>query len=193
MDNIDIRKTERRRELKKARAALPDETRNQMDAAIAQRVMALPEYESADLVLPYLSFGAEIDTRAIIRDAWSRGKTVALPRCVEGTRLMRWYRVDSFDGLVTSRFGVDEPAEDPQLLVDPNDAAHALALVPGLEFDRLGYRLGYGGGFYDTFLSEFSGASVGLCRAPFLRDEPIERGEYDLAAGIVVTDEQVVR
>ena len=113
MDNIDIRKTERRRELKKARAALPDETRNQMDAAIAQRVMALPEYESADLVLPYLSFGAEIDTRAIIRDAWSRGKTVALPRCVEGTRLMRWYRVDSFDGLVTSRFGVDEPAEDP--------------------------------------------------------------------------------
>ena len=153
MSSFDEFKQARRRELKAARVALGAEERASIDAAIAANLFELPEYEQADLVLPYLSFGAEIDTRGIIRDAWSRGKTVALPRCVEGTRLMRWFIVDSFDGLVKSSFGVDEPACDPEREIDPSSRSNALVIVPGLEFDRLGYRLGYGGGFYDAFLS----------------------------------------
>ena len=195
MEAIDEAKNNRRKELLKARTELGDERRVAIDAAIAQNVQALPEYQNAELVLPYLSFGAEIDTRALIHNAWSHGKTVALPRCVEGTRDMRWYRVDSLDGLVMSKFGVEEPAEDPACEIDPSISEHALALVPGLEFDREGYRLGYGGGFYDTFLRAFSGTSVGLCRSPFLRSEGdlLQRGAYDLAAQIVVTDDCVVR
>lgn len=189
----DEAKKLRRRELMAARTEMGEEVRAAVDGAIAQQVEALPEYQCADLVLPYLSFGAEIDTRAIIRDAWSQGKTVALPRCVEGTREMRWFKVDSFDGLVKSRFGVDEPAEDPSLEVDPSQAENAVALVPGLEFDRKGYRLGYGGGFYDTFLSAFPGVSVGLCRGQFLQDDPIDRDVHDLPVGIIVTDAEVVR
>lgn len=205
----DEAKNARRRELMQARAALTEDERAALDTAIAQHVMALPEYEAADLVLPYLSFGAEVDTRALIHDAWAKGKTVALPRCVEGTRLMRWYKVESLDGLVRSRFGVDEPAEDPDLEIDPTtgrfaSATHdkpetaqvfhnALALVPGLEFDHLGFRLGYGGGFYDTFLAEFPGSSVGLCREQFLQDEPIAHDTHDLPANIVATNEQIIR
>ena len=68
-----------------------------------------------------------------------------------------------------------------------------MALVPGLEFDRQGYRLGYGGGFYDTFLSAFPGVSVGLCRSKFLQDDPIDRDVHDLSVGIIVTDAEVVR
>ena len=191
--NMDDAKNLRRRELMQARAALADEEREAIDAAIAANIVALPEYQQAELVLPYLSFGAEIDTRTIICDAWAQGKTVALPRCVEGTRLMRWFKVESFDGLVKSRFGVDEPAENPALEVNPAQAENALALVPGLEFDHLGYRLGYGGGFYDTFLAEFAGASAGLCRDPFLQAEPIKHDVHDLPAGIVVTNTQVIR
>ena len=183
----------RRRELMAARADMGEEGRAAVDAAIADQLKALPEYQQADLVLPYLSFGAEIDTRAIIRDAWSKGKTVALPRCVEGTRELRWYRVESVDGLVKSRFGVDEPAENPAFEVDPSQSENAVALVPGLEFDRQGYRLGYGGGFYDTFLSAFPGVSVGLCRSKFLQDDPIDRDVHDLSVGIIVTDAEVVR
>ena len=189
----DEAKKLRRRELMAARADMGEEGRAAVDAAITDQVKALPEYQQADLVLPYLSFGAEIDTRAIIRDAWSKGKTVALPRCVEGTRDMRWYRVESFDGLVRSRYGVDEPAEDPAFEVDPSQSENAVALVPGLEFDRQGYRLGYGGGFYDMFLAVFPGVSVGLCRSKFLQDDPIDRDVHDLSVGIIVTDAEVVR
>ena len=111
----------------------------------------------------------------------------------EGTRKMRWYRVESLDGLVRSRYGVDEPAEDPAFEVDPSQSENAVALVPGLEFDRQGYRLGYGGGFYDTFLSAFPGVSVGLCRSKFLQDDPIDRDVHDLSVGIIATDAEVVR
>ena len=193
MEPIDEFKTQRRRELSKARAALGDDARSAMDHAIAQNVQSLPEYQNAEVIAPYLSFGAEVDTRELIRDAWSCGKTVALPRCVEGTRDMRWFKVESFDGLVTSKFGVDEPADDPQFEIDLNATEQVLAIVPGFEFDHDGFRLGYGGGFYDTLLASFSGSAVGLCRSPFLRDEPIARGTYDLAVGIIVTDERIIR
>ena len=63
--------------------------RAEADAAIARKVCAHPAYEAAETVFTYLSVGEEVDTREIIRDAWSRGKTVAIPRCVPGTNRMQ--------------------------------------------------------------------------------------------------------
>ena len=71
-----------------------------------------------------------------------------------------------------------------------------MALVPGLTFDATGYRLGYGGGFYDTFLSVFDGVSVGLCReAQFSEDLRAEEvvDSHDLPAQLVVTEERCIR
>lgn len=192
-----------RAQLRAARAAMAPEERARCDAAIAAQVVASSAFAQAPVVLSYLSFGAEVETRTIIRAAWDAGKVVALPRVV-GPHLLAWYRVDSFEGLVPSAYGMEEPAPDPKRAIDPvhpvsvtghvtpdalralnaSDApadarslAHAfapaepepvvvraLALVPGLAFDQEGYRLGYGGGFYDAFLSTFPGVSLGLCR-----------------------------
>lgn len=159
-----------RRRFRAARAALDPACRAHVDAAIAARVAASPAFERAAVILTYLSFGAEVDTRELIRAAWRAGKVVAVPR-VLGPHELGWYRIDSFDGLERSPHGMEEPAPDPQRAVDPQDAFHAarmLALVPGLAFDRAGYRLGYGGGFYDAFLRGFPGTSLGLCRAASL-------------------------
>ena len=89
------------------------EGRARADAAIAAKVVEHPAYLDADEVFTYLSVGEEVDTREIIRDAWSRGKTVAVPRCVEGTNLMEWYRIDDFECPVlapTSRLSQSFPA-----------------------------------------------------------------------------------
>lgn len=167
-----------RAQLRAARAAMAPEERARCDAAIAAQVVATLAFAQAPMVLSYLSFGAEVETRAIIRAAWDAGKVVALPRVV-GPHQLAWYRVDSFEGLVPSAYGMEEPAPDPERAIDPmhpvsiaghmasgvSDApARILALVPGLAFDQKGYRLGYGGGFYDSFLSAFPGVSLGLCR-----------------------------
>lgn len=188
---IDERKKALRRELKALRRDLGAEKRAAIDAAIAEKVAALDAWRDAPVVLPYLSVGDEVDTRALIAQAWEQGKRVAIPR-VTGPRAMEWRLIDDFDHLERTKMGVDEPLPEACPLIDWADVDEkAVALVPGLAFDCAGYRIGYGGGFYDAFLSEFPGTSVGLCRGVALKDDLRALGvldAHDAAADTVVTD-----
>lgn len=188
-------KTEMRRRFRELREAIDPAKRQSIDAAIAAQVEALPEFASVQGVFTYLSVGAEVDTRAIIRAAWQAGKLVAVPRCVPGTNLMRWHRLDSFEGLESGSFGIEEPPDDEATLVDPASwpVGRAIAIVPGYSFDERGYRLGYGGGFYDVFLPAFKGVAVGLCRACQFSEEPLPCDAHDIPVGIVVTENGVKR
>ena len=208
MPDCDIaeRKKELRARMMQVRKDLGAEARARADAGITAQVVALSEWRRACLVLTYLSFGPEVETRGLIHAAWEAGKVVALPWCVPHTRTMRWFRVappdaqghSGLDDLVRSHFGVDEPVPLDDHEVDPNGVP-AVVLVPALAFDPSGYRLGYGGGFYDTFLAGFAGASVGLCReAQLASGEGGLRGlgvidEHDLAVHAVATEKWVMR
>lgn len=187
---IDTRIVDRKRAMRlrylRLRSELGAAERAHADSDIRRVLVGLPEWSASDVILSYLSFGDEVDTLSIIRYAWQTGKQVALPRCTPGTRDMRWFVIDDFDGLVRSPFGVDEPEVDPEREVhldaltpclqdysqedEPVRRLRALALVPGLVFDDRGQRLGYGGGFYDTFIARREGltgggfTAVGLCR-----------------------------
>lgn len=160
-----------------------------IDARIAQKVIAHPAYEEAEAVYTYLSVGLEVDTRNIIRDAWSKGKMVAVPRCVEGTNRMEWYRIDDFDALESGAYGIEEPVANPERLVEvpgPDASIKAVALVPGYSFDLQGYRVGYGGGYYDVFLPTFGGTSLGLCRREQFSEDPLPIDEHDIPVDHVI-------
>ena len=193
---VDARKRELRKRFRTIRKELGEEGRAAADAGIEANLLVLSEFTDAEVLLAYLDFGPEVRTRGIIEAAWAAGKGVALPWCVPGTHEMRWYRVTSFDALVRSKLGVEEPVpadENEQLL---GTGQRMLALVPGLTFDVAGYRLGYGGGFYDTFLAGFDGVSVGLCREVQLSEDLRSGGiidEHDLPAQLVVTEGRVIR
>ena len=202
MDRPDIkaRKRDARAEYKQIRSDLGRGVRDTVDGQIAERIAGLPEWRNAQLVLTYLSVGDEVDTRALIRRAWDEGKTVALPRVAKRAHQMDWYRIEDFDHLETSAFGVEEPVEDPACLLSLADEGvfgiPMLALVPGLTFDRFGYRLGYGGGYYDRLLAAFTGDAVGLCRQAQLADDLDARGlvcAYDQRVPVVVTESEVIR
>ena len=185
-------KEELRRWLRRQRDALAPHERREVDDAIARHVASLPEFHDATVVLCYLAMGSEVETRGIIEASWRAGKVVALPR-VMGAHRMRWYRMDGPDGLAAlerSPFGVLEPAADPTREVVPDAAA--LAIVPGLAFDREGQRLGYGGGFYDAFLADFVGPSLGLCRSAALVETLACTEPHDLPVRKVVTERGVV-
>ena len=185
-----------RAELKRARQEVPASERRRIDKTIAQALAATEAWRTSQVVFTYLSFGAEVDTRAIIERAWEGKKVVALPRCVEGTRLMEWYRVSSYDSLMPSRMGMLEPPRDPRALLQPGASPHELAIVPALTFDAQGYRLGYGGGYYDTFLEHFSGVSIGLCRAHALSADLRAAGviePHDLPVDLVITENGVFK
>lgn len=185
-----------REKFKRLREGLASEERKRIDAGIAQLVLALPEYRAARTVLAYLSFGTEVETRSIIERAWADGKEVLLPRCVPGTRTMAWYYVDTLEGLVRSPLGIEEPAWDLESEVDPATLENMLVLVPGLTFDVLGYRLGYGGGFYDIFLSGLDSAAsttVGLCRSCQMVTHLETIEPHDCPVNTVVTEAHVYR
>lgn len=194
VETFDECKRRMRTQMRRLRIGQDADARARADAAIRERLCALRALEEAEVVLSYLSFGSEVDTRGIIERAWAAGKAVALPRCVPGTRMMQWYRVHSFDGLERNRLGMDEPRPDPACEQLTDTGERMLALVPGLAFDTSGYRLGYGGGFYDTFLAGFNGVSVGLCRELLLRESLQNEGvveSHDLPVQLVVTERRV--
>lgn len=183
-----------RKHFRNVREDIPEEERARVDARITARLESLDAWANARAVFTYLSFGAEVSTRELIADAWEQGKLVALPRVVSGTRKMRWFSVTSFDGLEHNAMGMDEPYIDETVECDPVTTSDALAIVPGLTFDEQGYRLGYGGGYYDTLLAGITGVTVGICReAQFTPDLHAEGvvADHDLPVDIVVTDERL--
>ena len=93
-------------------------------------------------------------------------------------------RYDPDRPLVKASFGISEPGEDCPLL-DRGDIG--LVLVPAVCYDRLGYRLGFGGGYYDRWLEGFSGVKVGLCREAVLR-EAVPTEAHDAKVDILLTE-----
>ena len=154
-----------RAEMKSAREGMPADAWISACASIRAQLFSLDAWKRASCILTYLSVGAEADTRGIVQRALAEGKSVVLPRC-SGPRTLRWYRVDTLEGLERSSLGLDEPPADPAREIDPAQlGSDALAVVPGLAFDVAGNRLGVGGGYYDAFLQSFAGATVGICFA----------------------------
>ena len=193
---IDERKQALRARYKQMRLVLGEEGRRTADEGIERQLVGLAEFADAEVLLAYLDFGPEVRTRGIIQRAWDAGKVVALPWCVPGTHEMRWFRVTGFDDLVRSKLGMEEPVPVDENEQQLGTGQRMLALVPGLTFDLQGYRLGYGGGFYDTFLAMFDGVSVGLCREVAWSDDLRAEGiidAHDLPVQLVVTETRTVR
>jgi 5-formyltetrahydrofolate cyclo-ligase len=133
-----------------ARDGVDTAARASASNAIAERILALPSYRAAGAVLLTLPFRSEWDTRPIVQDALASGKTVALTRVDAAARMLLLHRVMSLDTDVATGYqGIPEPAPHCPVL-----AATAVdwVLVPGVAFDRVGRRLGYGGGYYDRLL-----------------------------------------
>ncbi|MBE6466026.1 5-formyltetrahydrofolate cyclo-ligase [Denitrobacterium detoxificans] len=192
-ETVASEKRTQRQALIDRRDALDPVSRAAIDAEIAQRLFQQPEFMIARTVFSFYSVGSEVDTHVIIERALSLGKMVALPRCVPGSRTMEWYAIDSLEGLVPSSYGIPEPAPVVGRLVDPASCVDSLCIVPGLAFDTRGYRLGYGGGYYDIFLSTFPGFALGLCRESHMASESIARESFDRPVSAVLTEARMIR
>ncbi|MDG5470807.1 5-formyltetrahydrofolate cyclo-ligase [Jeotgalibacillus sp. ET6] len=102
----------------------------------------------------------EVDTYSIIRRAWEEGKMVSVPKCQRVDRSMSFYRIQSFTEVEPSFFGLLEPVNSLESIAS---SQIDLMIVPGLAYTKKGYRLGYGGGYYDRYLQNYKGATVSLC------------------------------
>lgn len=192
MNIKDIRpiKNALRKQYKEWRRSLPAAEKQRMDEAIADRLQAMPEYRDCRVLLIYVSTPIEVDTRALITRALEDGKTIAVPRCINNTREMDFYTIKSLADLESGSFGVDEP--NPERAEKLTALESGLCIVPALAFDKLGYRLGYGKGYYDRFLCRFGGTVMGICYDACITDA-LPHGRFDRSAEAVITQTSVIR
>ena len=121
--------------------------------AIFDRLSAQKFYRQASIVFSYASFRSEADTWHFNRQVLADGKILALPK-VLGKEKMEFYHIKSMEQLVPGYMGIREPGpECPPVNTVRSEGRRGIILVPGLAFDKSFYRLGYGGGYYDRFLS----------------------------------------
>jgi 5-formyltetrahydrofolate cyclo-ligase len=167
------------------------EKRNRLDAkeiiARSRRIQDFlinsKEFRSAEIIGAYYAFGSEVRTDVIIEQARSIGKKLALPS-IESENLT-FYELSSGKYLVKGRFGIMEPL--PYGLIDRMD----MIVVPGIAFDKNGYRLGYGKGYYDKFLAKRKVFSVGLGYS-FQLLENLPSGEHDKKLDAISTEDGIM-
>ena len=159
--------------------------KQRMDFKIQNKFLTLWKFREVTTVLVYCSKPLEADTSLIIDRALAMGKTVAAPRCVPGTRDMEFYIIKSKSDLAPGAFGVMEPDVEKCSLL--RDYTSSVCIVPALMYDTEGYRLGYGKGYYDRFLSGYNGACIGLGYSALIKDS-LPHGKFDRKVDIIVTE-----
>lgn len=187
---IKKQKDDIREEYKERRRAMPMEERHRRDEAICRVVEGLVSFRYAEYVLLYAATEGEIDVNAIAEVALEKGKKVCFPRCDKKTHTMTYHMVNSLDELAVDSYGILEPAEDAPIYEPERDTGAAVCFVPGLVYDKAGYRLGYGKGFYDRYLSAFSGCTIGVVYSDYILPV-VPRGRFDMSVDILLTEKGV--
>lgn len=182
------------------RDAIPEPDRMRCSRQIAEKILDLPQMRESRHVLCYKSFRSEVDTSYLIDACVRQKKTVYLPRIVRTAapdgakkREMKFYRFDGWPSLVQGTWGIWEPPENPAFEFSYEKAAPegCFAILPGTVFDKNCIRMGYGGGFYDRFLSEYPQLwTCGICFSCQIADR-VPAGIFDLRPDMVVTETAV--
>ena len=182
--NIKEYKIKLREKFKAIRMNYFPEQKAKLDNDIIGRLTRTYQYKNADIILCYVSTPLEVDTHALIKRALEDGKKVAVPKCKPETTTMDFYFINSFDDLEKGTFGVLEPIEEQCELYQGDKG---ICIVPGLCFDHSGYRLGYGKGYYDRFLTNYSQTKIGICYNDCVQQR-LFHGRYDVPVDLLITE-----
>ena len=173
-----------RSEIKAIRFAMSKKEKADRDRRIYENVIGSQEYKDCSELLIYISGQIEVDTSQIIKDAVDQGKAVYVPRCVAGTNVMEFYRIRSRVDLIEGYFGILEPKEECET---GTYCETSLCIVPGLAYDKNGFRLGFGKGFYDKYLSAFPGKTIGICYDSCIIDN-VYKEAHDIAVMKLISE-----
>src|SRR3972149_100352 len=156
------------------RNSLPAAELDLLSSNISRRLFELPEVKEAKTISTYLHTGSEVRTMDIIRWCIAREKRVFVPVTDKTNRKLIFSELKALDNeLERGTFGILEPK--PEFLRPVSLEEAQVVLVPGIAWDQRGYRIGYGGGFYDRTINSLRGNffKIGLClQFPLVRRIP---------------------
>lgn len=177
-----------RKQMKQLRADMTRTERFEKSMRIFEQLITVPEFKRADRIYTYVSMDNEIDTIMLIDYSLSLEKRVFVPR-VSG-RDMEFYEISDISELSPGYMGIYEPDINGK---EPDYSRTGFMCMPGLAFDRSYNRIGYGGGFYDRYLSvenKLYKAALAY-EAQLLESIPAQDG--DVRPDMIVTEESIYR
>lgn len=189
--SLDSDKAQLRQQVLTACRAIDPEQAERSAQRVAELIAGCPEFERAERVGFYAARGCEISTRPGFEAARLAGKGCLFPRCV-GKNQLEFAQIDDWEQLQPGRFGILEPGVQ---LSASSFGENDLVLVPGVVFDRLGGRIGYGGGFYDRAFPVNGPPApylMGLAHPVQLLDA-VPLGAHDRRMDAVATESGIVR
>ena len=180
--NVREEKRALRRKYSALRSSFTKEERSEKSKAICENFLSTKAYEHSDTVLLYYSINSEVDTTGLIDVILKSNKRLALPVCRENGE-MHFRYISSREDLTKGFFSAPEPKKDCE---EYTSARHPICVIPAIAFDKQGYRLGYGKGYYDRYLTDPSIVKVGFVYDELFVDT-LPRGRFDIACDLVIT------
>jgi 5-formyltetrahydrofolate cyclo-ligase len=182
------RKSQARKEVKEELNLLPMEQHEMWSNQIAAKLYETSWWKDAAVIALTISRDREVSTMPLIERAWAAGKTVVVPKCNPTDHTMKFFRITSFSQLETVYFGLQEPIINETVYCSAEEID--LMVVPGIVFSKKGYRIGYGGGYYDRYLASFGGTAISLAFAFQLRKE-VPADDHDIPVQAIITNEGI--
>jgi len=183
-------KKELRKMIRKELSALTLPQYEHLSYQIAQQLYQDECWKQASTIAITISKSPEVDTWQMIRKAWDQGKRIVVPKCEPISRALDFRELNQFSHLESVYYGLLEPIVAETKKVNPDEID--LVIVPGLAFSRTGYRLGFGGGYYDRFLANYQGNTLSLAfESQIVPGIPTEA--HDIPVSKIISNNEVIK
>ncbi|WP_352418682.1 5-formyltetrahydrofolate cyclo-ligase [Proteiniborus sp.] len=182
-----------RSEILNKRKALSKEEVINKSSDISSLLFSTEQYKNSKYIMCYIDFRNEVRTEEIIKSALNEGKNIIIPISVVETKQLILSQLMDYDKeLEAGTYGILEPKKE--FIREVNPELIDLVLMPGVAFDRRGYRIGYGGGYYDRFLTKIDDPVPKIALAFELQMVPhVREGRYDLPVDYIITEKEIIK
>lgn len=185
--------TESKKSIRKAMTAafkqMDEGERADISRQLQENLFQSELWENAETIGVYLSMGMEWDTHEVVAQAFLEDKHVTVPKTIPDSKELIFYRITDPSQTIKGNFGLEEP--DIQVTTAKDKDAIDLLIVPGLVFTQNGYRVGFGGGYYDRYLANFVHTTASLVHTnQFVDTFPIE--PFDIPINYLITEQGVI-
>jgi len=177
-----------RKEIKEKRRKIPKEEQRKKGKEIKERLFSLLEYKFTETILFYISYGSEVGTHEIIKEALNE-KRVVVPISNKNDFSLILSELKDWDDLEIGSYGILEPKKDSINEVKIGEID--LIIVPGVAFDKSGNRLGHGKGYYDRLLKNSNAVKIALCYELQVVDK-VPTDENDIPVDIIITEKKII-
>lgn len=180
-----------RQEILTKRSLLTQEKIQEYSNKIQNTLYKMDEYKNAKRIMSFVSNGSEVDTHPLIDRAILDGKSIVVPITVSKTKELLVSDLFSLSELEVGFYNIEVPKEEFLRLVDPETID--LVLVPGVALGKDGYRVGYGGGYYDRFLAKLDSSVPKIALGFDLQVvDQVPTEHFDIPVDLILTEKGIV-